>query len=155
MINPFALLAAAPLMFANARSSSLDQWPAQGLQEPSGTVRSVNVDIVRGHVRRKISDGPVRAVVQLRSGRPSDVQIEISQVDGGLAIRDIYQPAPIAAAKECLPDAGDRGAFWNSDVILDVTVSAPAPLVVRQHVMDERPIMRSGEHAATPDAAQE
>lgn len=144
MINAFALFAAGPLMLTDEPPRRLNQWAA---------ARFVDVNIVRGQVHRVTSRGPVKLFIQLRSGRPADVQIEITQVDGGLAVRDVYPAAPLAAVTECVPDAGDRGAFWNSDVILDVTVSAPAPLVVRHHVMDERPIMRFGESAAAPDAA--
>jgi hypothetical protein len=154
MTNAFALLAAAPLMFAQVPAPWVHQSPAHRAQKSFSAVRFVNVNIVRGQVHRLTSPGPAKVLVQLRSGQASDVQIEISQVDGGLAIRDIYPQAPTGAVTECLPDGRDRGAFWSSDVILDVTVSAPAPLVVRQHVMDERPIMRNDESAAAPEAAE-
>jgi hypothetical protein len=110
------------------------------------------VNIVHGQVRRIISDGPARIDVRLVSGRSADVKIEIVPTEEGLIVRDIYPPAPAGFAKECLPASADRGAFWDSDVILDVTVSAPAPLVVRHHVMDERPIERADYGEAPPDA---
>jgi hypothetical protein len=91
-----------------------------------GTIDRIHVDLARGEVKVVRRPGAIRIDAWKRAGPRRDVTLRIRATQAGsrLHVFDVY-PTPRGALRECYPQPGERGAFWDSDSAVKVVVSIP------------------------------
>jgi hypothetical protein len=75
---------------------------------------------------------------------PAAVTFAVERAGGAVTIEDRYARPVMATWRECLPPLGQRGDFWNSDVVMNAVIYAPAHLPVHVEIMDPRPLKPAG-----------
>ena len=130
------LIAAAPFIMADGPPPRLHTWLVEQPITPSQTV---DLNLIRARVREvRTPSGPLKIKISAPPARLVEgVQIHIERNSQGVRVFDTY-PA-LSATSECVPHGHPRGAFWRSDVVFDVLISAPPGVVTQVHVMDPRP----------------
>ena len=135
-----AFAASAPLQsqpLARASATLGDPWQWQGRP---GDRRALVLKLVRGSARVVRRAGPVELVITRLSpsGGANGVSILIEEQPRAVTIVDHYPARRLRTWTECLPPEDERGAFWDSDVVLDATVYAPEGVSVRAEIMDRQ-----------------
>ena len=129
------LFVAAPFLLADGPPQSVRAWL---FKQPMRSEQKLELNLVRATVRVTRRPGPMRIEIRPSQGSTLEgVSFRIDQDARGIKISDVYPPAPPAGfATECEPPSGERGAFWRSNVEMDVLISLPPGVQSEVHVMD-------------------
>lgn len=134
MVKALLLIAVAPLFLADGPPPEFRRWL---LQQKSSEIRMLDVQLVRARVRTvRTLKGPITIEIKAPSRQLGAAKIEVQRSGRVVAVRDVYPQS--SGADGCNPPNGQRGAFWNSQVVWDATIYAPADVTVTLHVMDPR-----------------
>ena len=94
------------------------------VQKPISSGNVVDVTIVRGEIRRVISKDASHIGVSVKMDRPASVDIEIKPTRGRVGSARYLPVGTSRRLSRVRPPVESRGAFWLSNVVLDVTISA-------------------------------
>ena len=132
------LIAAAPFIMADGPPPRLHTWL---VEQPIARSQTVNLNLVRARVRevRHRGGSLTIKISALRARLVESVQIHVERDSRGVRVFDTYPSLSSLSVDECVPHDDPRGAFWRSDVVFDVLISAPPGVVIQVHVMDPKP----------------
>jgi hypothetical protein len=111
------------------------------MEQPISRPQTVDLNLVRARVREvRTRSGPLTIKISASQAPLEEgVQIHIERNSQGVRVFDTYPALSATSVDECVPHGHPRGAFWRSDVVFDVLISAPPGVVTQVHVMDPRP----------------
>ena len=100
--------------------------------------------------------GAIRIDAWKRAGPRRDAALRIRATQAGPRLRvfDVYPP-PRGGLRECYPQPGERGAFWDSDSAVKIVLSIPEGVEFSAFIMGGeetpwRPPIRSFDAALWP-----
>ena len=136
MIACLVLLAGAPFLLGDGPPQEARDWL---LQEPMRADQSLQVELVRAHVKVTRRAGPL--VVKIAARGASDLRgVSFRVVRDGQTIRiiDVYPGSSDAGfRKECEPPIGERGPYWRSMMPLTVEISLPPGVRTDVRLLEE------------------
>lgn len=92
----------------------------------------LQVRLVRAVVSVRRTVAPEISIRIIATGQGARPNVTVVSQGQNLSIVDRYPAAStLSNMRECYPPAGERGAFWNSNVQLRVEISAPARIEVK------------------------
>jgi hypothetical protein len=109
------------------------------VERPATSPLALKIDLVRAHVRGiPAADGKLRISISAPEALLRGADILIDEKPASIEVHDSYPRPSLFGGAECAPTASPRGAFWLSEVVFDVSISAPATVTTQIHVMDPR-----------------
>ena len=137
MHSRLLLIAGAPFIMADGPPPRLHTWL---VEQPFTDSKTVDLNLVRARVQEvRTRSGTLTIKISASEAQLGDgVQVHIERNSQGVIVFDTYPALSSSSADECVPHGHPRGAFWRSDVVFDVLISAPPSVVTQLHVMDPR-----------------
>lgn len=129
------LLAAAICLMADGPPPRARTWL---LEQPIAAGQTLELNLVRASVRVVRQAGPASVTIVPRGDASlSGIEFRVAKTARGIAITDVYPRAAPGSARECEPPSDQRGAYWRSETVFDVSIVLPPGVLTKFTLLEE------------------